>query len=87
MLDNCSHEELENSAEDYMLDMRCGDPENLECFPISLSNVGFVPLYGGDQTQLFLHLRTHSQLWHFISGGLLNLDPPPTGVQELPYLV
>ena len=21
------------------------------------------------------------------SGGLLNLDPPPTGVQELPYLV
>ena len=30
MLDNCRHEELENSAEDYMLDQRCGDPENLD---------------------------------------------------------
>ncbi|KAB0372617.1 hypothetical protein FD755_015370 [Muntiacus reevesi] len=56
MLDNCSHEELENSAKDYMLDLRYGDPENLECFPISLSNVGFVPLYGGDQTQKVLAL-------------------------------
>ncbi|XP_068846849.1 soluble lamin-associated protein of 75 kDa isoform X2 [Capricornis sumatraensis] len=63
MLDNCSHEELENSAEDYMSDLRCGDPENPECFsllnitiPISLSNVGFVPLYGGDQTQKVLAL-------------------------------
>ncbi|KAG8524595.1 Soluble lamin-associated protein of 75 kDa, partial [Galemys pyrenaicus] len=63
MLDNCSHEELESSAEDYMSDLRCGDPENPECFPllnitipISLSNVGFVPLYGGDQTQKILAL-------------------------------
>ncbi|XP_008584277.1 PREDICTED: soluble lamin-associated protein of 75 kDa [Galeopterus variegatus] len=63
MLDNCSHEELENSAEDYMSDLRCGDPENPECFsllnitiPISLSNVGFVPLYGGDQTRKVLAL-------------------------------
>lgn len=63
LLDNCSHEELENSAEDYMSDLRCGDPENPECFPlpnitipISLSNVGFVPLYGGDQTQKILAL-------------------------------
>lgn len=63
MLDNCSHEELENSAEDYMSDLRCGDPENPECFsllnitiPISLSNVGFVPLYGGDQTEKILAL-------------------------------
>ncbi|KAM8813317.1 soluble lamin-associated protein of 75 kDa isoform 1-T4 [Rhynchonycteris naso] len=63
MLDNCSHEELENSAEDYMSDLRCGDPENPECFsllnitiPISLSNVGFVPLYGGDPTQKILAL-------------------------------
>uniref|UniRef100_A0A8D0ZK12 Family with sequence similarity 169 member A n=1 Tax=Sus scrofa TaxID=9823 RepID=A0A8D0ZK12_PIG len=63
MLDNCSQEELENSAEDYMSDLRCGDPENPECFsllnitiPISLSNVGFVPLYGGEQTQKILAL-------------------------------
>ncbi|XP_068384455.1 soluble lamin-associated protein of 75 kDa-like [Eschrichtius robustus] len=63
MLDNCSHEEMENSAEDYMSDLRCGDPENPECFsllnitiPISLPNVGFVPLYGGDETQKVLAL-------------------------------
>ncbi|KAM5264643.1 soluble lamin-associated protein of 75 kDa isoform 2-T2 [Ctenodactylus gundi] len=63
LLDNCSHEELENSAEDYMSDLRCGDPESPECFshlnitiPISLSNVGFVPLYGGNQTQKILAL-------------------------------
>jgi hypothetical protein len=37
LLDNCSHEELENSAEDYMSDLRCGDPENPECF--SLLNI------------------------------------------------
>ncbi|XP_059132252.1 soluble lamin-associated protein of 75 kDa [Peromyscus eremicus] len=63
LLDNCTHEELENSAEDYLSNLRCGDPENPECFsilnitiPISLSNVGFVPLYGGNQTQRILAL-------------------------------
>ncbi|XP_048224006.1 soluble lamin-associated protein of 75 kDa isoform X2 [Perognathus longimembris pacificus] len=63
LLDNCSHEELESSAEDYMSDLRCGDPDNPEylsllsiTIPISLSNVGFVPLYGGDQTQKILAL-------------------------------
>ncbi|XP_003508039.1 soluble lamin-associated protein of 75 kDa isoform X2 [Cricetulus griseus] len=63
LLDNCTHEELENSAEDYLSNLRCGDPENPECFsnvnitmPISLSNVGFVPLYGGTQTQKVLAL-------------------------------
>ncbi|KAM4869134.1 soluble lamin-associated protein of 75 kDa isoform 2-T2 [Urocitellus parryii] len=63
LLNNCSHEELENAAEDYMSDLRCGDPENPEYFsflnitiPISLSNVGFVPLYGGNQTQKILAL-------------------------------
>ncbi|XP_072462456.1 soluble lamin-associated protein of 75 kDa [Notamacropus eugenii] len=63
MLNNCSHEELESSAEDYLLDLRCGDPENPEHFsflnnmvPISLSTVGFIPLYGGDQTHKILAL-------------------------------
>lgn len=32
MLDNCSHEELETSAEDYMTDLRCADPDNPEGF-------------------------------------------------------
>ncbi|XP_028646058.1 soluble lamin-associated protein of 75 kDa [Grammomys surdaster] len=63
LLDNSTHEELENSAEDYLSNLRCGDPENPECFsildftiPVSLSNVGFVPLYGGNQTQKILAL-------------------------------
>ncbi|XP_075788384.1 soluble lamin-associated protein of 75 kDa isoform X2 [Pelodiscus sinensis] len=64
MLDNYTHEDLENSAEDYMSDLRCGDPENPEFLslasniqiPISLSTVGFVPLYGGDQTHKVLAL-------------------------------
>ncbi|XP_074138380.1 soluble lamin-associated protein of 75 kDa isoform X1 [Sminthopsis crassicaudata] len=63
ILNNCSHEELESSAEDYLLDLRCGDPENPEQFPllnnlipISLSTVGFIPLYGGDQTHKILAL-------------------------------
>ncbi|KAM9138537.1 soluble lamin-associated protein of 75 kDa [Pangshura tecta] len=64
MLDNYSHEDLESSAEDYMSDLRCGDPENPEFLslvsnikiPISLSTIGFVPLYGGDQTHKVLAL-------------------------------
>ncbi|XP_075447692.1 soluble lamin-associated protein of 75 kDa [Ascaphus truei] len=64
ILDNCSHEELESLSEDYLSDLRCGDPGNPEYFslrnqseiPISLSTVGFVPLYGGDQTHKVLAL-------------------------------
>ncbi|XP_052015893.1 soluble lamin-associated protein of 75 kDa [Apodemus sylvaticus] len=63
LLDDCTHEELEHSAEDYLSNLRCGDPENPQCFslvnitiPVSLSNVGFVPLYGGNQTQKILAL-------------------------------
>ncbi|XP_060056809.1 LOW QUALITY PROTEIN: soluble lamin-associated protein of 75 kDa [Erinaceus europaeus] len=63
LLGDCSHQELESSAEDYMSDLRCGDPDHPECFPllhvtipISLSNIGFLPLYGGDQTQRILAL-------------------------------
>ena len=44
MLDNCSHEELENSAEDYMLDLRCGNPENLD---VPLDNSELVWLTDG----------------------------------------
>ncbi|XP_078531378.1 soluble lamin-associated protein of 75 kDa isoform X3 [Lissotriton helveticus] len=66
ILDDCSHDDLESSAEDYLSDLRCGDPGNPEIFstpgksdiPISLSMVGFVPLYGGDQTHKVLALFT-----------------------------
>uniref|UniRef100_A0A8C4PAK8 Family with sequence similarity 169 member A n=2 Tax=Dromaius novaehollandiae TaxID=8790 RepID=A0A8C4PAK8_DRONO len=64
MLNGYSHEDLESSAEDYMSDLRCGDPNRPEFLslpdhskiPISLSTVGFVPLYGGEQTHKVLAL-------------------------------
>ncbi|NWS12777.1 F169A protein, partial [Pachyramphus minor] len=64
ILNNCSHEDLESSAEDFLFDLRWG---NLNCpaffslpdhrkVPISLSTVGFVPLYGEEQTHKVLAL-------------------------------
>uniref|UniRef100_A0A8C3BQD4 Family with sequence similarity 169 member A n=1 Tax=Cairina moschata TaxID=8855 RepID=A0A8C3BQD4_CAIMO len=64
MLNTYSHEELERSAVHYLSDLRCGDPHCLEFLslpdhskiPISLSTVGFVPLYGEEQTHKVLAL-------------------------------
>ncbi|XP_074021593.1 soluble lamin-associated protein of 75 kDa-like [Numenius arquata] len=64
MLNSYSHEDLENSAEDYLSDLRCGDPNCPELLslpdhskiPISLSTVGFVPLYGGERSHKVLAL-------------------------------
>ncbi|KAM7077928.1 soluble lamin-associated protein of 75 kDa-like isoform 2-T2 [Ciconia maguari] len=64
MLKSYSHEDLESSAEDYLSDLRCGDPNCPEFLslpdhgkiPINLSTVGFVPLYGGEQTHKVLAL-------------------------------
>ncbi|XP_074934899.1 soluble lamin-associated protein of 75 kDa isoform X1 [Phalacrocorax aristotelis] len=64
ILNSCSHEDLESSAEDYLSDLRCANPHSPEFLslpdhskiPISLSTVGFVPLYGGEQTHKVLAL-------------------------------
>ncbi|KFW91127.1 Soluble lamin-associated protein of 75 kDa [Phalacrocorax carbo] len=64
ILKSCSHEDLESSAEDYLSDLRCANPHSPEFLslpdhskiPISLSTVGFVPLYGGEQTHKVLAL-------------------------------
>ncbi|NXE13556.1 F169A protein, partial [Lophotis ruficrista] len=64
MLNSYSHEDLESSAEDYLSDLRCGNPNHPDFLslpdhgkiPISLSTVGFVPLYGEDQTHKVLAL-------------------------------
>ncbi|XP_041424785.1 soluble lamin-associated protein of 75 kDa isoform X2 [Xenopus laevis] len=64
ILNNCSFNVLENSADDYLADLRCADPDNPEYFSlanhsevqISLSTVGFVPLFGGDQSHKVLAL-------------------------------
>ncbi|NWZ32203.1 F169A protein, partial [Asarcornis scutulata] len=64
MLNTYSHEELERSAMRYLSDLRYGDPHSPEFLslpdhskiPISLSTVGFVPLYGEEQTHKVLAL-------------------------------
>lgn len=64
MLNSYSHEDLESSAEDYLSSLRCGNPDHPELLslprhgkvPISLSTVGFVPLYGEEQTHKVLAL-------------------------------
>ncbi|NXB03693.1 F169A protein, partial [Cnemophilus loriae] len=64
ILNNYSHEDLENSAEDYLFDLRWGNPNSPEFFslpdrrkvPISLTSVGFVPLYGEEHTHKVLAL-------------------------------
>ncbi|XP_051498946.1 soluble lamin-associated protein of 75 kDa [Apus apus] len=72
ILNNCSHEDLEKSAESYLSDLQSGDPEHPEFFslpghgkiPIILPTVGFVPLYGEEQT--------HKVLALFAPGDLLT---------------
>ncbi|XP_060617646.2 soluble lamin-associated protein of 75 kDa [Anolis sagrei] len=64
LLDNYSHADLESSGEDYLSDLRCGDPENPAFLsvgnnvkiPICLSTVGFVPIYGGEEKHKVLAL-------------------------------
>ncbi|XP_033862001.2 soluble lamin-associated protein of 75 kDa isoform X2 [Acipenser ruthenus] len=56
LLTTLSHEDLEHSAEDYMSDLLYSDPNDPQYFtlpnrrkiPLSLSSVGYVPLYGAD---------------------------------------
>ncbi|NXE27622.1 F169A protein, partial [Ardeotis kori] len=64
MLNSYSHEDLESSGEDYLSNLRCRNPNHPDFLslpdhgkiPISLSTVGFVPLYGGEQTHKVLAL-------------------------------
>ncbi|XP_036385483.1 soluble lamin-associated protein of 75 kDa-like [Megalops cyprinoides] len=66
ILATLSHEDLEQSAEDYMSDLLYSNPDKAEHFslpnsrriPISITNVGFVPLYGGDLKHKVLALFT-----------------------------
>ncbi|NXG57090.1 F169A protein, partial [Hemiprocne comata] len=64
ILNSCSHEELERSAEKYFSDLQNRNPDHPEFLsvpghgkiPISLPTVGFVPLYGEEQTHKVLAL-------------------------------
>ncbi|NXV22934.1 F169A protein, partial [Cepphus grylle] len=63
-LNSYSHEDLQSSGEEYLTDLRHRNPNNVEFFilpdhrkiPIRLSTVGFVPLYGEEQTHKVLAL-------------------------------
>ncbi|NWU51425.1 F169A protein, partial [Dromas ardeola] len=63
-LNRYSHEDLQSSGEEYLTDLRYRNPNNVEFFtlpdhrkiPIRLSTVGFVPLYGEEQTHKVLAL-------------------------------
>ncbi|XP_074789081.1 soluble lamin-associated protein of 75 kDa isoform X2 [Athene noctua] len=64
ILNTCSHEDLESSAEGYLSDLRHQDPNRSEFLSlpghgeviIKLGTVGFVPLYGEEQTHKVLGL-------------------------------
>ncbi|XP_078071040.1 uncharacterized protein LOC144495068 [Mustelus asterias] len=64
LLAELEHEDIENSAEEYMSNLLYADPEKLEYFtlpnrrkvPVSLSSIAFAPLYGGDTTYKVLAL-------------------------------
>ncbi|XP_061225525.1 soluble lamin-associated protein of 75 kDa isoform X2 [Neopsephotus bourkii] len=64
ILVNSSHEDLKNSAEKYLCNLRSASPNCPEFLslpahgkvPIKLSAVGFVPLYGEEQTHKVLAL-------------------------------
>ncbi|XP_072518054.1 uncharacterized protein fam169ab isoform X2 [Salminus brasiliensis] len=66
VLGSVSHEELERSAHSYMSDLLYSDPDHGQYFTlttgrkvrISLSNVGFVPLYGANLKHKVLALFT-----------------------------
>ncbi|NWX13417.1 F169A protein, partial [Aegotheles bennettii] len=79
-LNSCSHEDLESSAESYLSDLRKGDPNHPEFLslpghgkiPISLTTVGFVPLYGEEQTPKVLALFAPGDLFTAVALYLAN---------------
>ncbi|XP_040977150.1 soluble lamin-associated protein of 75 kDa-like isoform X1 [Aquila chrysaetos chrysaetos] len=102
MLNSYSHEDLENSAEDYLSNLRRGDPNCPEFLslpdhgkvPISLSTVGFVPLYGEEQTHKVLALFAPEDLftavalhladrWWSIDDILRTSIPSREGLQQV----
>ncbi|XP_008935748.1 PREDICTED: soluble lamin-associated protein of 75 kDa [Merops nubicus] len=71
LLDHCSHEDLEISGQNYLSNLRSRSPDVPEFFfmpdhskiPISLTTVGFVPLYGEDLTHKVLALFAPQDLF------------------------
>ncbi|NXN68773.1 F169A protein, partial [Himantopus himantopus] len=80
MLNRYSHEDLQTSAEQYFADLRYRNPNHHEFFslpdrrkiPIRLSTVGFVPLYGEEQTHKLLALFAPGDLLTAVALYLAN---------------
>ncbi|NXK12332.1 F169A protein, partial [Herpetotheres cachinnans] len=80
MLNSCTHKDLEISAEEYLSDLRSQNPRFPEFLslprhgkvPIVLSAVGFVPLYGGEQTHKVLALFAPEDLLTAVALYLAN---------------
>ncbi|XP_007903531.2 soluble lamin-associated protein of 75 kDa isoform X1 [Callorhinchus milii] len=105
LLADLDHEDIEQSADEYMSDLLYGDPDKLEYFmlptrrkiPISLSSVGFVPLYGNDVTHKVLALFAPEDQsvavalyvvdrWWAIDDIVKTAEPSRQGLQQVNLL-
>ncbi|XP_041742740.2 soluble lamin-associated protein of 75 kDa isoform X2 [Coregonus clupeaformis] len=102
VLGSVRHEEEEQAAEGYMTELRYVSPDKAESFTlpshrmihISLCNVGFVPIYGGDLKHKILALfAPEDQLtavalflagqWWSVEDILRTSDPSRTGLLKV----
>ncbi|KAL7853279.1 hypothetical protein AOLI_G00201230 [Acnodon oligacanthus] len=102
MLVSVTHEELERSAHSYMSELLYSDPEHGQYFTltsgrkirISLSNVGFVPLYGANLMHKVLALFAPEDQftavalflddqWYAVDDILRTADPSREGLIEV----
>ncbi|NXG83305.1 F169A protein, partial [Stercorarius parasiticus] len=85
-LNSYSHEDLQSSGEEYLNDLRYRNPNDVEFFtlpdhrkiPVRLSTVGFVPLYGEEQTHKVLALFAPRDLFTavalYVDGQWWSID-------------
>ncbi|XP_054034850.1 soluble lamin-associated protein of 75 kDa [Dryobates pubescens] len=88
ILNNCTHEDLETSGRRCMAELLRGNPDSPEFFPlpnqtqvpIKLSSVGFVPLYGEDQSYKVLALFSPQD---FVTAAALYLADKWWSIDEI----
>ncbi|KAJ8286990.1 hypothetical protein GJAV_G00045750 [Gymnothorax javanicus] len=102
ILARLSHDDLEHSAEEYMSDLLYSNPDKAEYFslpnsrrvPLSISNVGFVPIYGCDLRHKVLALFSPedqftavalylADQWWALEDILKTADPSRKGILKV----